>query len=146
VLRGKEIKDIHEYEKVALRHSYITAFVFDPLRHRQFCTVGLRFHAVSYQQEPNFRHSKDIFVYPQTTARQILESIPDSIVINKKSLERVFDKYLEDEELKPGHFVIEKGKPSIYVAQDAESRLADAGGSGSFWYHEAERKDSEENI
>jgi UPF0755 protein len=77
--------------------------------------VALRYY--SDNRKPNFRYSKDIFVYPQTTPRQILESIPDSIVINKKSLERVFDKYLADEELKPGHYLIEKGKPSIYVAR-----------------------------
>ena len=77
--------------------------------------LALRYYADN--RKPNFKDSSDIFVYPETTAQQILESIPDSIVINKKSLERVFDKYLADEELKPGHYVIEKGKPSIYVAR-----------------------------
>ena len=65
-------------------------------------------------RKPNFSGSADLYIYPGMSVSKVAMSIPDSIVIRRRSLERVMSS-LSDEDLKPGHYVIEKGKPSIYV-------------------------------
>ena len=65
-------------------------------------------------RKSNFSGRAELYVYPDMTSEDVLASIPDSIVIRKRSLERVFSS-LASEEIKPGHYVIEKGKPSVYV-------------------------------
>lgn len=65
-------------------------------------------------RKSNFSGRGELYVYPDMTPDEVLASIPDSIVVKKKSLERVF-RDLKTTEIRPGHYVIEKGKPSIYV-------------------------------
>ncbi len=65
-------------------------------------------------RKPNFTSNHEMFIYPGMSVSKVVESIPDSVVSRRRSLERVMSE-LSDEDLKPGHYVIEKGKPSIYV-------------------------------
>ena len=65
-------------------------------------------------RKSNFSGRADLFVYPGMTASEVLEAIPDSIVMRKNSLRRVFAD-LKSTEIKPGHYVVEKGKPSVYL-------------------------------
>lgn len=62
----------------------------------------------------NFSGRADIYIYPGSTPETVLASIPDSVVINRKRMERVFMKNIADT-LVPGHYVIEPGKPSVYL-------------------------------
>ena len=75
--------------------------------------VGGRWYADN--RKPNFSGEADLYVRPQTTVAEVLAQIPDSIVINRRSLARVVRRELRDGDLKPGHYVIEKSKPSVYV-------------------------------
>lgn len=68
-------------------------------------------------RKPNFSGNADLYVFPGMTSDEVLKSIPDSIVLHRGSLSRVFRKELKDEQVKPGHYVIEKSKPSVYVAR-----------------------------
>ncbi|MBR4756838.1 MAG: endolytic transglycosylase MltG [Bacteroidales bacterium] len=65
-------------------------------------------------RKSNFSGRAELYVYPDMSPEEVLASIPDSVVLKKRSLERVF-KDLKASEIRPGHYVIEKGKPSIYV-------------------------------
>ena len=77
--------------------------------------VGGRWYADN--RKPNFSENVDLYVRPQTTVAEVLAQIPDSIVANRRSLSRVVRKGLTDSDLKPGHYVVEKSKPSIYVVR-----------------------------
>ena len=77
--------------------------------------VGGRWYADN--RKPNFSENVDLYVRPQTTVAEVLAQIPDSIVANRRSLSRVMRKGLTDSDLKPGHYVVEKSKPSIYVVR-----------------------------
>ncbi len=65
-------------------------------------------------RKSNFSDNYELFVYPGMEASYILKAIPDSVIMRRRSLERVMSG-LSSEQIKPGHYVIEKGKPSIYV-------------------------------
>lgn len=65
-------------------------------------------------RKPNFSGKADLYVYPDQSVADVLAAIPDSIVLRPRSLRRVLAG-LSDSDLKPGHYVVEKGKPSIYV-------------------------------
>ncbi len=75
--------------------------------------VGGRWYADN--RKPNFSGKADLYVRPEMTVADVLAQIPDSIVINHRSLARVVREELSDRDLKPGHYVVEKSKPSIYV-------------------------------
>lgn len=75
--------------------------------------VGGRWYADN--RKPNFSGKADLYVRPEMTVAEVLAQIPDSIVINHRSLARVVREELSDNDLKPGHYVVEKSKPSIYV-------------------------------
>lgn len=77
--------------------------------------VGGRWYADN--RKPNFSESVDLYVRPQTTVTEVLAQIPDSIVTNRRSLARVVRKGLTDSDLKPGHYVVEKSKPSVYLVR-----------------------------
>ena len=68
-------------------------------------------------RKPNFSESVDLYVRPQTTVAEVLAQIPDSIVANHRSLARVVRNGLTDDDLKPGHYVVEKSKPSVYLVR-----------------------------
>lgn len=65
-------------------------------------------------KKPNFTGNADLYVYPGTTVADVIASIPDSVVSRPRSLRRVM-RAIPDSAIKPGHYVIEKGKPSVYV-------------------------------
>ena len=65
-------------------------------------------------RKPNFTGKAELYVYPGMTASDVLEAIPDSVVQRPGSLRRVLSK-AGSEGIKPGHYVIGKGKPSVYV-------------------------------
>ncbi len=65
-------------------------------------------------RKPNFSKNYELFVYPGMETSYILKSIPEDVVLRRRSLERVM-RDLSSDQIKPGHYVIEKGKPSIYV-------------------------------
>ena len=65
-------------------------------------------------RKSNFSGKADLYVYPGESVADVLASIPDSIVSRRRSLSRVMSS-LSDSDLKPGHYVVEKGKPSVYV-------------------------------
>lgn len=75
--------------------------------------VGGRWYADN--RKPNFSGGADLYVRPQATVDEVIAQIPDSIVINRRSLARVVRRELRDGDLKPGHYVVEKSKPSVYV-------------------------------
>ena len=77
--------------------------------------VGGRWYADN--RKPNFSGKAELYVRPQVTVAEVLGQIPDSIVINRRSLARVVRKSLIDSDLKPGHYVVEKSKPSVYVVR-----------------------------
>jgi len=77
--------------------------------------VGGRWY--SDNRKPNFSGKAELYVRPQMTVAEVLGQIPDSIVINRRSLARVVRKSLDDSDLKPGHYVVEKSKPSVYVVR-----------------------------
>ena len=65
-------------------------------------------------RKPNFTGKADLYVYPGMSVSEVLEAIPDSVVSLPGSLRRVMAG-LSDGEMRPGHYVVEKGKPSVYV-------------------------------
>lgn len=77
--------------------------------------VGGRWYGAN--RKPNFSGSADLYIRPGCTVEEVLGMIPDSIVLRKGNLRSVVRKNLADSMLKPGHYVVEKGKPSIYVAR-----------------------------
>ena len=77
--------------------------------------VGGRWYAGN--RKPNFTGKADLYVRPQMTVDDVLAQIPDSIVVNRHNLSRVVRKELADSDLKPGHYVVEKNKPSVCVVR-----------------------------
>ena len=65
-------------------------------------------------RKPNFVFPAEIYVCPGLDAEEILSQIPDSCIVSRKSLVRVM-KGLEKEQIKSGHYLLEKGKPSVYL-------------------------------
>lgn len=67
---------------------------------------------------PAFEGNCDLFIYPDTTVRQIEERIDTCCTLKfPGSIDRVFKKEDVASNMKPGHYVIEKGKPAVYVAR-----------------------------
>ena len=77
--------------------------------------VGGRWYADN--RKPNFTGNVDLYVLPQMTTDEVLVQIPDNLVINHRSLLRVMRREFLDGGLQPGHYLVEKNKPSIYVAR-----------------------------
>ncbi len=67
---------------------------------------------------PNFRKQAEIYVYPETTADEVLEMIADKAqVVSRRSLERCFKSKQVAEYLTPGHYTVSPSNPSVYVAR-----------------------------
>ena len=76
--------------------------------------------ALWYQdnRKPNFNKSYDLYVDPQTSASDVVDSlVANDVVINLKSLDRTFKKENVADGIKPGHYVVSPSSPSIYVAR-----------------------------
>ena len=67
-------------------------------------------------KRPNFKEDYVLYVYPETSARQVLDSL-DQRTFRPRSLRRAFDKLDVSRKLKPGRYVIEPSSTSIYVAR-----------------------------
>ena len=69
-------------------------------------------------RRPNFQKKYVLYVYPDMTAEQVLDSIVCGAQPERpRSLEHVFKKMNVAEYMKPGRYVIETSKPSVYVAR-----------------------------
>jgi UPF0755 protein len=76
-------------------------------------------YAVMYyndNKKPNFKEDYILYVYPDMTSQQVLDSIA-TVSLNQRSLERCFRKEDVQDKLKPGRYVIEPSSTSIYVAR-----------------------------
>ncbi len=70
----------------------------------------------SDNKKGNFSEKYVLYVYPETTASDVLDSLR-SCVLRPNSLKRVFRKMDVAENIRPGRYVIEPSSPSIYVAR-----------------------------
>lgn len=69
-------------------------------------------------RRPNFQKEYVLYVYPDMTAEQVLDSIVVGAQPERpRSVEHVFRKMNVAENMKPGRYVVEPSKPSIYVAR-----------------------------
>lgn len=79
------------------------------------CVVGLL--GVRYwndNRKANFASRADLFVRPGMSVSDVIAQIPDSCVMRPGSLSRAMSS-LKDSDMKPGHYVIEPNKPSVYL-------------------------------
>ena len=74
--------------------------------------AGYRWY--SDNRMPNFTSSVELFVRPGMSVDEILSQIPDSCVSRPQSVSRVASG-MDAQAVKPGHYVIERNKPSIYL-------------------------------
>ncbi len=68
-------------------------------------------------RKPNFSGKADLYVRPGMTVAEVLGQIPDSIVINRRSLSHMAAEGLADSDLKPGHYLVGKNSSSVYVVR-----------------------------
>jgi len=67
---------------------------------------------------PFFGATTHLYVYPTTTAEDVLNTLQKEGNPRLPSqLNSVFEKYDIASRLKPGHYVVEKGKPAVYAAR-----------------------------
>ena len=69
-------------------------------------------------KEPNFTKDYVLYVYPETTVGQVMDSLSGRAgVIRPKSLDRAFAEMDVANCMKPGRYVVDTTVPSIYVAR-----------------------------
>ena len=69
-------------------------------------------------KEPNFTKDYVLYVYPETTVGQVMDSLSARAgVIRPKSLDRAFAEMDVANGMKPGRYVVDTTVPSIYVAR-----------------------------
>lgn len=67
---------------------------------------------------PNFRHTAEVYVHPETTVSDALDMICDKAQVrNRASLERVFKAKDVAVYMKPGHYTVSAKDASVYVAR-----------------------------
>lgn len=64
----------------------------------------------------NFETRTHLYVYPETTADDVLAQL-DTLAIHPRSLHRSFRDKKVGQYLQPGHYVVEPGSPSVYVSR-----------------------------
>ena len=76
------------------------------------------FAAIWYtdNRRPNFTKSHVLYVYPDMSSEQVIESL-DSVTVRPRSLARAFDTEDVASRIKPGRYVIEPSSTSVYVAR-----------------------------
>ena len=67
-------------------------------------------------KRPNFTESYVLYVYPDMTQEQVLDSL-ESRTIRPRSLKRTFAKENVSDKMKPGRYVISESHTSIYVTR-----------------------------
>ena len=67
-------------------------------------------------KKANFSEDYVLYVYPDTDAQQVLDSL-ESRTVNFRSLERCFKKENVAQKLKPGRYIVESTSTSVYVAR-----------------------------
>ena len=67
-------------------------------------------------KKPNFSDEYVVYIYPEMTADQVLDSL-GSCVVRPRSLQRAFGKMDVNQKMKPGRYVIKPSFTSIYVAR-----------------------------
>ena len=78
--------------------------------------VGVRYY--NDNKRPNFSEKYVLFVYPDTQAESVLDSLETGAgAKNMRSLKRVFRKMEVASKMKPGRYVVDTTCPSIYVAR-----------------------------
>ena len=78
--------------------------------------VGVRYY--NDNKRPNFSEKYVLFVYPDTQAESVLDSLETGAgAKNMRSLKRVFRKMEVAAKMKPGRYVVDTTCPSIYVAR-----------------------------
>lgn len=65
---------------------------------------------------PNVKLGTDLYVYPDTSPEDILSCL-DSCVARKGSLRRAFRVHRVEQYLTPGHYLVEAGQTSAYIAR-----------------------------
>ncbi len=69
-------------------------------------------------KKPNFTRKYVLFVRPETTVQQLVDSISiNAMPVHLKSVERVFEKMEVAQKLKPGRYIIDETSTSAYVAR-----------------------------
>ena len=72
----------------------------------------------SDNRKPNFTEKYVLYVYPETTADQVMDSLyVGAGTLRPKSLARAFRKMEVGLDMKPGRYVVEPSATSIYVAR-----------------------------
>ncbi len=72
----------------------------------------------SDNKKPNFSEEYVLYVHPETTVRQVIDSLQAGAgTLRPKSVERAFRKVEVEQKMKPGRYVIEPSSTSIYVAR-----------------------------
>ena len=76
------------------------------------------FAAIWYidNRSANFTQEHVLYVYPDMTSEQVLESL-DSVTVRPRSLARMFEKENVASKIKPGRYVIDPSSSSVYVAR-----------------------------
>lgn len=65
---------------------------------------------------PNVNKAMELYVYPDTTPEDVLAAL-DTVVSRPGSLKRSFAEHKVDEYITPGHYTVEKGRTSVYIAR-----------------------------
>lgn len=67
---------------------------------------------------PAFTASTELYVYPDTKAEDVLDSLKARGVMKWPSrMAKVFDKHQVGSMIKPGHYVVEEGSAAVYLAR-----------------------------
>ena len=83
-----------------------------------FVAAGFAVQYYLDNRKPNFQKEYVLYVYPDMTAEQVLDSIIRGAQPERPaSVEHVFKKMNVAENMKPGRYVVESSKPSVYVAR-----------------------------
>lgn len=67
-------------------------------------------------KKSNFGRDAELFVYPDTGVEEIMSQL-DTLAQRPRSIRRSFEKKEVEKYLQPGHYVINKGSSSVYVAR-----------------------------
>ena len=81
-------------------------------------TIGFAVQYYLDNRRPNFQKEYVLYVHPGMTAQQVLDSVIRGAQPERPhSVEHVFKKMNVAENMKPGRYVVETSKPSVYVAR-----------------------------